>query len=97
MVWNISTERLNQNNTERSTHSLLHVGDKVVPVLGLLQTGKGHLGTRDVLSVSPCAHTTSDVGVNGVGDLKRTFLGFSRYSNMVWVPHSTPLLMLAAV
>ena len=31
------------------THGLLHVGDQVVPVLGLLETGKGHLGTRDVL------------------------------------------------
>lgn len=28
---------------------LLEVGDEVVPVLGLLETGEGHLGTRDVL------------------------------------------------
>lgn len=27
------------------THSLLKVGDEVVPVLGLLETSKGHLGT----------------------------------------------------
>ena len=31
------------------THSLLHVGNEVVPVLGLLQTSESHLGSRDVL------------------------------------------------
>lgn len=29
--------------------SLLKVGDEVVPVLGLLETSEGHLGTRNVL------------------------------------------------
>lgn len=28
---------------------LLEVGDQVVPVLGLLETAKGHLGARNVL------------------------------------------------
>ena len=32
------------------TYSLLQVGDEVIAVLILLQTGKGHLRTRDVLS-----------------------------------------------
>ena len=31
------------------THSLLEVGDKVVPVLGLLETSERHLGSRNVL------------------------------------------------
>jgi hypothetical protein len=47
--------RVSKRNEEdarirRSTYGgLLQVGDQVVPVLGLLQTGEGHLGTRNVL------------------------------------------------
>lgn len=71
------------------THSLLHVGDEVVPVLGLLQTSKSHLGTGNVLKKSvPTPPETKYI---------LTFLGFSRYSKRVWFPHSTPLLTLAAV
>jgi hypothetical protein len=32
-----------------ATHLLVHEGDKVVTVLGLLKTGEGHLGAGDVL------------------------------------------------
>lgn len=75
---------------EQETHSRLEVGDEIVAVLLLLETGERHFGTRNVLEGEVSHSRTPGTG-------ERTFLGFSRYSNIVCSVHVTPLLMFAAV
>ena len=43
------TQALRARERDRLTHLLLHVGNEVVAVLGLLETSEGHLGAGDVL------------------------------------------------
>ena len=83
-----------RRETVGTTYRLLEVGDKVVPVLVLLQASERHLGTGDVLR--------AEMGLRGDAVIMtwqtlRTFLGFSRYSKRVVSSQVMPLLTLADV
>ena len=56
-----------------ATHSILEVGDEVIPFLVLLQTSEGHFGTRNVLKTNEKGQGRSEVRQGGYG----TFFGFS--------------------
>ena len=69
----VGTQRAKRNITNR----LFEIGDNIVPVLLLLEAGKGHDSARDVLHVIVNMIFARDFS------LEHTFLGFRRYSNSV--------------
>ena len=76
------------------TYNVLKVGYKVIAVLILLQTSKGHLCSGDVLNPRRVMHSAFGILLKWA---PLTFLGFSRYSKRVPSSQTIPLLTLAAV
>ena len=51
----------------RGTHRLLQIGDEVITILVLLQTGEGHLRSGDVLNGAKIGHCVSHRNTLGTG------------------------------
>lgn len=80
--------------TVGTTYRLLEVGDELVPVLVLLETGERHLRAGDVLDAEKRMRPRAALMT---WRYPHTFFGFSRYSKSVPSSQVMPLLTLAAV